>query len=148
MTNHPSGTGAAAVLDTNVVLDWLLFREPRVAPLAAAIEGGGVDWLACAYMREELSRVLTYGALQAWAPDRTAILAAFDRHARILPGAPAHRSLRSADPDDQAFVDLACAHGARWLFSRDKALLRLARRASALGLDIVTPARWAPPALP
>jgi len=51
--------------------------------------------------------------------------------------------LRCSDGDDQKFIDLAVASGAIWLISRDRAVLRLARRASAFGLAIVTPERWA-----
>ncbi len=40
------------------------------------------------------------------------------------------------------FLDLAHAAGARWLLSRDRAVLRLARRAAALGLVIAKPEDW------
>jgi predicted nucleic acid-binding protein len=49
---------------------------------------------------------------------------------------------RCRDADDQKFLDLAFALGARWLFSRDRALLELAKSASTLGLEILTPAMW------
>jgi predicted nucleic acid-binding protein len=50
--------------------------------------------------------------------------------------------LRCTDPDDQKFIDAAIV-SAQWLISRDRAVLKLARRAAALGLRIVTPERWA-----
>ena len=41
------------------------------------------------------------------------------------------------------FLEIAVAAGARWLVTRDAALLRLARRmAREHGVDIVTPAAW------
>ncbi|MFT7776961.1 putative toxin-antitoxin system toxin component, PIN family [Roseateles sp.] len=46
------------------------------------------------------------------------------------------------DPDDQKFIDLALAARARWLISRDKAVLALAKRARLRGLAILTPERW------
>lgn len=148
----------AAVLDTNVALDWLLFADPAVAPLASAIETGRIGWLACAYMRDEFRRVLHYPALERWirTPDHAAeALARFDRHARLLSDPVADRTsgptptgsstapLVCSDPDDQVFLDLSRAHDARWLVTRDRALLGLARRAAPLGLAIVTPAAWA-----
>ena len=41
------------VLDTNAVLDWLVFADPRIAALAAAIKGRRIDWFATAGMRAE-----------------------------------------------------------------------------------------------
>jgi predicted nucleic acid-binding protein len=55
-------------------------------------------------------------------------------------------ALHCADPDDQMFVDLAHAAGARWLVSRDRAVLRLARRAAAFGIAIAAPEGWSAPA--
>jgi predicted nucleic acid-binding protein len=55
-------------------------------------------------------------------------------------------ALRCTDPDDQMFVDLAHAAGARWLVSRDRAVLRLARRAAAFGIAITAPEGWSAPA--
>lgn len=55
---------------------------------------------------------------------------------------PAPLNLRCSDADDQIFVDLALAQGARWLITHDRALLKLARRAGGRGLAIVTPTCW------
>ena len=51
--------------------------------------------------------------------------------------------MRCTDPDDQTFIDLALSRGAQWLLSRDRAVLKLAKRARVLGLHILTPAAWA-----
>ena len=136
---------ARVVLDTQVVLDWLVFRDPHVAALARAVESGRLRWLASAAMRSELEHVLDRGVGAAWAPDRTAIAAAFERFAVSAELAPTSEStLRCRDPDDQMFIDLALATGARWLFSRDRALLALAPRARALGVAVLEPAAWRP----
>ena len=45
----------ALVLDTNVVLDWLLFDNPSAMLLAATITQRQVRWIATAAMRGELS---------------------------------------------------------------------------------------------
>jgi predicted nucleic acid-binding protein len=48
-------------------------------------------------------------------------------------------------PDDQKFIDLALLGGATWLVSRDKAVLKLARRCRAqAGLVVTPPHLWAP----
>jgi predicted nucleic acid-binding protein len=72
------------------------------------------------------------------------LLAAFDRYARLLPPPVAEPLLRCTDPDDQVFLDLSRAHHARWLVTRDRALLTLARRAAQVGLAIVAPRLWRP----
>lgn len=144
----PANRGAndpvpALVLDTNVVLDWLLFADPRSAVLAEAVTGGTVRWLSCAPMRDEFERTLGYRTLQHWNPDRERLLSVFDRHAVILPTPTTLPAMRCTDPDDQVFLDLAVASGARWLLTHDRALLRLRRRAAALGLQVVAPGHWA-----
>jgi predicted nucleic acid-binding protein len=50
---------------------------------------------------------------------------------------------RCTDPDDQKFISLGLYTGARALLSRDRAVLRCARGARALGLEILTPSAWA-----
>jgi uncharacterized protein len=137
---------ALVVLDTNTVLDWLLFADPGVALLVAAIESGRLGWIASPRMREELARTMSYASLAGWKPDSERTLTLFDRWARLqtephpLPAGP-----RCTDPDDQVFIDLALAHQARWLITKDRALLKLARRAKRLGLDILKPRAWPGP---
>jgi uncharacterized protein len=131
----------AAVLDTNVVLDWLVFKDAGVQALAAAVQSGTLRWLACARMRDELADVLARPQLQHWQTDVAAALAAFDRHAALRP-APPPSHLPCRDADDQVFIDLALAAGCRWLLTKDRALLALARRARPRGLLVQTPAAW------
>jgi uncharacterized protein len=131
------------VLDTNVVLDWLLFSAPSVAELASAVMGGQVRWLATAAMREEMAHVLGRGLAAAHGADPARLAAAWDRHCTERPAAPpAAAHLRCTDTDDQKFIDLALANGARWLVSRDRAVLKLQRRAAKHGLTIAPPDQW------
>jgi len=135
----------AIVLDTNVVLDWLVFNDPSSAPMATAIVQRQVCWIATAAMRGELAAVLHRGLAAAHGADVSAVLAVWDAYAEPR-DEPRHlastTALRCSDPDDQMFVDLARAAGARWLLSRDRAILRLARRAAALGLIFAVPEGW------
>lgn len=137
------------VLDTNVVLDWLVFRNSECTALAAALVAGDLRWVATQAMRDELAHVLARGHLDAWAPDLASLWACWDRHCTELPtsaptGPPGR--LRCADPDDQKFIDLAVACKARWLLSRDRAVLRLARHLREHGVETLPPDRWAVPA--
>ena len=143
MNANGSPAGPIIVLDTNVVLDWLLFRDAGAAALGAALQGAQLRWVACGRMREEFRRTLARPLLGKWQPDPTRLLDLFDRHAALLPEpSPAPRRLRCDDADDQVFIDLALACGARWLLSHDKALLRLRRRVPPGGPLICRPADW------
>ena len=132
------------VLDTNVVLDWLVFRDPSSQLLAAALAEQRVQWHASSQMRIELEQVLTRPQFDRWGPDLPAI---FDHWARWAHPAddppPAPAGLRCTDPDDQVFLDLAFALPADALLTRDRALLRLAGPARRRGLAVLTPEAWA-----
>ena len=134
----------AVVLDTNAVLDWLLFRNPFMDALQTAIEAGSVRWLASPRMREELLRALSYPALASWQPNSEHTLAVFDRWAVTCPEPEptAVGPFICSDPDDQVFIDLALAHSARWLVTHDRALHKLARRAALAGVRILRPKDW------
>ena len=143
MTVDPSPP--AAVLDTNVVLDWLVFRNSDCATLTDAISAGKLQWIATPPMRDELVHVLAGHHLDAWALDSASVWAQWDRHCMELP-TPAPTGprgrLRCSDRDDQMFIDLAVAAGARWLLTRDRAVLKLARYLRLHGIDAVPPKRW------
>jgi predicted nucleic acid-binding protein len=133
------------VLDTNVVLDWLLFGNAGCADLVAGVESGQVRWCATRPMREELARVLARGHLAGWKPDPDAVWSRWDRwclevdvHAPLDPT----RVPRCTDPDDQKFVDLAVGVQARWLVSRDRAVLALGRRLRPMGVHALVPEGW------
>jgi predicted nucleic acid-binding protein len=135
----------AVVLDTNAVLDWLVFRHPSCALWSSRFADGSVRWLADEAVRAELCHVLDRGVGSSAAPDLPSLWRTWGRWATPVapqvPAGPAGR-MRCTDADDQKFIDLAFAHGARWLISRDRAVLKLARRARPLGLQILTPEGW------
>ncbi|MDQ6680423.1 MAG: PIN domain-containing protein [Pseudomonadota bacterium] len=135
----------ACVLDTNIVLAWLLFEDPQCRPLAAAITGGAVRWLASTPMRRELGHVLQrgFGARRG----ANAVLEGWNRWACIVEpwDRPSLRHLLCSDSDDQKFIDLAVQVQASALVSRDRAVLKLAKRASRHRLSIVSLGDWTPP---
>jgi uncharacterized protein len=131
------------VLDTNVVLDWLLFADPGVQALAAAVEQGRLRWIATAAMRGEFFHVLGRGLTARRVADPLRFEGGWGQHCTEYPTAPpAAAALRCTDTDDQKFLDLALAARARWLVSRDRALLRLRSKAATYGLAIITPRQW------
>lgn len=134
------------VLDTNVCLDLYVYRNPHCVLLKAALAAGTVLALTDARCRAEWLRVLDYPQLALDDERRAAALAQFDAQLTLwTQGAPeaAPALPRCSDPDDQKFLELAQAGGAGVLLTRDKALLKLAKRTRREhGFDILTPQAW------
>ena len=133
-----------AVVDTNVLLDWLVFGNPQVKCLVQAMSCGRVQWVSTLAMLAELRHVLGRPLGDRW--DSARKLALDERlpglQPRLVePMAPLSPTLRlhCSDADDQMFIDLAVSRHARWLLTRDRALLRLAPRARHLGVTVVPP---------
>lgn len=136
---------ADVVLDTNTLLDLLLFDDPRARPLGLALQTGRLRALATQPMFDELADVLLRPFVAGWSVDGPTVAARAQGLCRLVEPRPTtvDPAPRCADADDQKFIDLAWAWPARWLISRDRALLDLARPALARGLHITTPAGWA-----
>lgn len=124
----------ALVIDTNVALDLLVFRDPSTAALQQALAGGEWRWIATGGMRGEFERVLGYPAiaarLQLLQATAQQMLDEFDRRVCLVESAP-RAPLACRDPDDQPFIDLAVQH-ACMLLSKDAAVLALAGRLASL----------------
>lgn len=127
------------VLDTNIVLDVLVFGDPAARRLGEGLRDGALKWLATPAMREELSRVLAYPKLalrvQHHRGTADAVLADFDRHAQLVEPAP-KAALTCGDPDDQKFIDLAVAHRCT-LLSKDWEVLRMRKRLALQDVTVV-----------
>jgi putative PIN family toxin of toxin-antitoxin system len=126
------------VLDTNIVLDLWLYKDPATPALLAALENKTVQWLATQVMRDELERVLAYTHIvsrlafsQLKAED---ILVQFDAHVQLMPIAPKCQFV-CKDGDDQKFIDLAAQHQTQ-LISKDKAVLTMRNRMARLGVAV------------
>lgn len=120
------------VLDSNVWIDILVFDDPHTRPIHAALEQGRLHAVVDAPCLYELTRVLDYPQFSRFAVDREAALARVARLSRgreSLPTAVSHVTLpKCTDRDDQKFLELAAGVCANWLVTKDKALLKLAKR--------------------
>lgn len=142
---RPEGADACApralVLDTNIVLDLLVFADPATALLRTLLQSGALGWIATAPMRGELERVLAYGHIAPrvafYGLDTARVLAAFDAQVRCVPVAARVPGATCKDADDQPFLDLAAAHSAV-LLSKDKAVIALRKRLRNHGADVGT----------
>lgn len=128
------------VLDTNVVLDLLVFGDPAVHPVGEGLRAGRLHWIATAAMREELARVLAYPKLSQRVAfhrgEAQQVLQDFDRHATLV-DVPPKACFACGDPDDQKFIDLAVAHRCTVL-SKDREVLRMKNRLARLGAQVLS----------
>jgi len=128
------------VLDTNVWLDWLLFGDPSVAALKAAVKEGRAEIFIDAACEAELVRVLAYdlGKHSIDAQVQAACLAQCRRVAKWLEKTVDVGTLpRCPDPKDQMFLEAAAAARADYLVTKDRDLLELPR--SRLLFRVVQP---------
>jgi uncharacterized protein len=136
------------VLDTNIVLDCLVFRDQATHELMAAIETQRVQLLVHQLTLDELERVLTYPQCRLAANEQRQVL---DRYLALAtlatmpdgirrdtlllpPGFP-----RCRDRDDEPFLALAYHTQADALVTKDKAVLKLRRKVQRFGVAILSP---------
>jgi len=118
-----------AVLDTNVVLSALVFREGPLASLRVAWQSGRFEPLVDRATASELVRVLAYPKFRLAPGEQEALLAEYLPWCRVVatpkrpPAVPACR-----DPDDLSFLRLAVGGKADFVVTGDKALLEVGRR--------------------
>jgi uncharacterized protein len=118
------------VIDTQVWLDWLVFDDPSVAGLRAAVESGRAQVFIDDACLAELERVLAY-PLGRRVVDAAACLAACRRSTTRVEAESGERFYdlpQCRDADDQKFLTLAARARADCLVTRDRELLRLKRR--------------------
>ncbi len=145
------------VLDTNVVLDLLVFDDAVTRPLLHALEAERVRCAVSDATLAELRRVLAY---PVFALDEARQMQLFSRYlawsttllGRACGGLPQERTPiprgvkrvpnrmpRCEDPDDQKFLELAASAGAAVLVSKDHALIKLRHHCAPL-FRVMTPA--------
>jgi uncharacterized protein len=141
------------VLDTNVVIDWLVFDDPFLAAFREAVLARQITILTHAPAIEELRRVLAYKALKLDSPRQALVIERYLAQTSPLSDALPLNDAREAsgvndvplpkgfprcrDPDDAPFLSLAWRAKADALVSRDNEVLALRRRAMRFGFRIL-----------
>lgn len=125
------------VLDTNVAVSALVFREGRLAWMRDAWAAGRVVPLVSTETLAELVRVLAYPKLKLSEEETKSVLAHYMEHAEAVPEAGVTmRVPECRDPDDRKFLQLAYAAKADALVTGDEDLLALAAKSR---VPILTP---------
>jgi predicted nucleic acid-binding protein len=145
MTLTPAPT--LIVLDTNVCLDLFVFHDPRWQALLTALKNGSVKAVTREDCRQEWLAVLRYPHLPVKPEDYAQIEQQFDTYIECI-APPAKSTLRlppCSDRDDQKFLELARDGAVDVLVTKDKALLKLAKKIKQAGLyTILPPERFLP----
>ena len=129
------------VLDTNVWLDWLVFDDPAIAPIRAAVAAGRADVFIDGDCEAELERALGYDLGRKFTLHATAQAACLAECRRVAkwietraPEMECAQLPACRDKDDQMFLNAALAARADFLVTKDRALLELSRRAAPFGI--------------
>ncbi|WP_161829950.1 putative toxin-antitoxin system toxin component, PIN family [Steroidobacter agaridevorans] len=140
------------VLDTNIVLDWLVFEDARLSELQRAWDEQRLELITHVPALEELCRVLTYPQFKLSEGEQRAVLEIYGSRVRVTPlpdgvtmerlGMPTGFP-RCKDCDDDHFLALAYHHHADAIVSKDRAVLDLAKRARKFGVTVLSPLQLA-----
>ncbi|WP_110253714.1 putative toxin-antitoxin system toxin component, PIN family [Undibacterium pigrum] len=133
------------VIDTNVCLDLFVFKDPRWSVLLEELGNGAIHAITRNDCRDEWLAVLNYPHLSARHDSAELVTAVFDRHITCI--TPAETSSYKlpicSDKDDQKFLEIARDTQAEVLITKDKALLKLARKIRQAGMfRIETPEQF------
>jgi uncharacterized protein len=118
------------VIDSNLWLDWLVFADPSMETLKAAVLARRITPVMDEACLAELTRVLGY-PFRRFAidePAQAAALATCKSVAELHHTQEVMRLPKCRDEDDQKFLALAASSGAAWLLSKDRDLLALKGR--------------------
>ncbi len=126
------------LLDTNVVLDLWLFKDPRLEALRRLLAAGQWRWIASEAMLIELGHIRQ----RPFAQSHAALPELFDPPAHLTPAPSNPAPWRCRDADDQKFIDLAWRSRLP-LWTRDRDLLVLRKKAAKEGVIIETPEQGA-----
>lgn len=140
----PEPRGVPAVIDTNVVLDIIYWRDPKAEDLRAALSEGRVHALRSREAVLELAEVLSRPGFTG-DDDEAARLSALWCEMSVpveeaeIAQAAGLITVQCRDPLDQKFFTLALAGRARLMVSKDKLVLKAGRKMKRYGAAAFRP---------
>ncbi len=118
------------VLDTNILLDILVFDDQRAHPLRAALESNRIDAVATQKTFDEFLDVIGRPQFELDTAKQQLIGAQWKVWARMIPDQELSIApWKCKDRDDQVFINLAYSLRPATLLSKDKQVLKIAKRA-------------------
>jgi putative PIN family toxin of toxin-antitoxin system len=125
------------VLDTNVILDLLVFKDPSAEPIRHLLDAKLVDAVRSEASMRELIDVIQRPTFKLSREEQEIILQAWKSSARLLENAAIERApFTCRDLDDQVFLDMAYSIRPALLLSKDLRVLELRSIAKPHGVEI------------
>lgn len=125
------------VLDTNIILDLLVFKDPSAEPIRLLLDAKLVDAIRTSASMAELMDVIGRPTFKLSREDQETIVQAWESSTRLLENEaiePAPFTCR--DLDDQVFLDMAYSIRPALLLSKDLRVLELQTIAKRHGIEI------------
>lgn len=118
------------VLDTNILLDILVFDDQRAHPLRTALSNQELDALVTVDTLDELIDVISRPQFSLDKQKQAEILLQWQSWSRLVQQSDLQIApWKCKDRDDQVFINLAFSFKPSTLISKDKLVLKLAKRA-------------------
>lgn len=118
------------ILDTNILLDIFVFDDQRAHPLRAALSNQELDALVTEDTLDELIDVISRPQFSLDKQKQAEILLQWRSWSRLVKQSDLHFApWKCKDRDDQVFINLAFSFKPSTLISKDKLVLKLAKRA-------------------
>lgn len=125
------------VLDTNILLDIFVFDEEKAHPLRAALENHQIDFVATQHMLNEYQDVISREQFSLTPDQQRESLLEIGQLVRLIDDATVEKApWKCRDRDDQIFLNLAYFLRPALLISKDKQVLKIAKRAIKEGVTI------------
>ena len=125
------------VLDTNVILDLLVFQDPAAEVVRMALDAKLVDAVRSEASMLELIDVIQRPTFRLNQEEQSIILQAWESSTRLLEnGAIEPAPFTCRDPDDQVFINMAYSLRPALLLSKDLRVLELQAIAKRYGVEI------------
>ena len=125
------------VLDTNVILDLLVFKDPSTEPIRLALDAKQVDAVRSEASMLELIDVIQRPTFKLSREEQAIILQAWESVTRLLENAAIESApFTCRDLDDQIFLDMAYSIRPALLLSKDLLVLELRAIAKTHGVEI------------
>ena len=125
------------VLDTNVILDLLVFKDPSTQPIRLLLDANQVDAVRTPASMAELIDVIGRPTFKLSQADQETIVQAWETSSRLLENTAIESApFTCRDPDDQVFINMAYSLRPALLLSKDLRVLELQSIAKQHGVDI------------